>query len=584
MAAASRNFAIIVAFVAVSIAISDWLGAAATTAPVAIDDIPIEGRIIDSDGQPVESAIVTVQSVREAAATVGGIDQPGAADNMLPIIASPIDGKAPGLGQSATTGPDGRFRMTGLGRDRAVELTIRGPGIESDRIFVLTQHVPTETRTVSPAPGAAMAVTLFGSKFEFVAGPGRAISGAVRDAATGKPLAGVRVELMQTFGPQSDSVVPFPIQAITDLQGRYRLDGLPKRRGVVIAAVPIDQPFFVHEIPIEDVAGLADLAADFEMHRGVWVTGRVTDKSTGLPVMAHMQILPFSDNAVARKLPEFHLDLNGMSAAAVPSAGDDLNLTKADGTFRLVAVPGKSVLTATSVAGPYRTAAALLPPTTQPAPLPVTYQPAANADQVNGLATIDVPDDGAAAPANFEFDPGLRLKISIVDEDNQPLTGVLASGLQSARGGGPPQLEATANFDVGGLALDESRTLVLRQDARSLGAIVNLRRGDIKKGRLTIRLDPLCEASGRIIATKGATLAGITMTAQATADSGAQQINEPVAVNADGTFHCKCIGGAEYVLYVNQPGKGLKVAGRVRFTAVAGRSLDLGDLHVEPGK
>ena len=93
------------------------------------DDVPIEGRILDLEGRPVPGATVTTDEIM---ATPG--------EDLTPVIRSGGRGDVPvkflaasvaGLPQTLTTDRDGRFRLTGIGRERAVSLRISGPTIQT---------------------------------------------------------------------------------------------------------------------------------------------------------------------------------------------------------------------------------------------------------------------------------------------------------------------------------------------------------------------------------------------------------------------------------------------------------------------
>ena len=143
----------------------------------------------------------------------------------------------PSIIPPVTTGPDGTFRIEGIGRERVATLQLEGPTIETKRVEVRTR--PGETIRVPGWKGFGNAnlITIYGANFEHVAGPTRPIEGVVRDQDTGKPLAGVMVRGERSL---SDSTNVY-VQSISDAQGRYRLVGLPRgKEGAVVAVPPCD--------------------------------------------------------------------------------------------------------------------------------------------------------------------------------------------------------------------------------------------------------------------------------------------------------------------------------------------------------
>src|SRR5262249_5997247 len=120
---------------------------------------------------------------------------------------------------AATTGLDGTFRMTGIGRDRGLMLGIRGLGIADQYERVVTRpDFPARTG------GQQGKVVLSGPERVGGVGPDKPILGTLRDAKTKQPLAGVRVLAYTPTRP-----IHWwwqPVETVTDAKGRYRLNGL----------------------------------------------------------------------------------------------------------------------------------------------------------------------------------------------------------------------------------------------------------------------------------------------------------------------------------------------------------------------
>src|SRR5437868_14922917 len=108
---------------------------------------------------------------------------------------------------------------------------VTGPGIRDAPIRVLTRddvyHFPQAIRAKYPptpvpdgyvypprqnAPAGPAGVLLFGATPTIEVNPARTVAGVVRDAGTGEPIAGVRIQLAGFYG-----------QAQTDARGRYRM-------------------------------------------------------------------------------------------------------------------------------------------------------------------------------------------------------------------------------------------------------------------------------------------------------------------------------------------------------------------------
>jgi len=206
-------------------------------------------------------------------------------------------------------------------------------------IEIATRKIPSFEANVSARSKAKQRV--FGAEFTLTATPSRAIEGLVVDAATKAPLSGLLVE--------SYTLANYPISgrhelmSTTDGQGRFRLTGFPKGDGNVLMLKPNDeQPYLMREVKIPDSDGLDALKMTIELHRGIWIHGRVMNQLTQEPVVgARMYYLPWQSNSFVRKVPEFQDDGN--------ADGDQARYqTDQNGNYRLVGLPGPAIIGAVS--------------------------------------------------------------------------------------------------------------------------------------------------------------------------------------------------------------------------------------------
>jgi hypothetical protein len=366
-----------------------------STLTLARDDAPIAGRVVDLEGRPVVGASVRVLEVR---LRVAGVD----ADEVLVRAVRVLNAVRPAHGRyaqalqatvaeqldeglkdqedrkewesldspimpnrvasepsplflpDATTGPDGRFRIAGIGRGRIARLQLDGPTIETATFDVRTwPGAPIHVRQ-NQNPRFYGRWTVYGATFEHVAGPTRAIEGVVRDRQTGRPLADILV-----YRPNPTALQGSAIRTITDAQGRYRLVGLPLGREGELVAIPacdlsagsnwfrIDPrlpadrcpPYFPAEVTVPKSPGRSPIHLDIALKRGVRISGRIIDQNTGEPVRGRVTYFDFDDN------PHRHVDPD-------PPGRPGFRFTNVDGTFRLVVPPGPGVLAAYAF-GPY---------------------------------------------------------------------------------------------------------------------------------------------------------------------------------------------------------------------------------------
>src|SRR5262249_31119632 len=99
-------------------------------------------------------------------------------------------GSIPGQ-QRWKTDARGRYRITGLGHNRVAGLQVSGPGIGRAHLLVATRR-----GKVIRGRGNGreeFPLTLLPARHEFALEPGRTIKGVVKDDASGKPVAGMRV-------------------------------------------------------------------------------------------------------------------------------------------------------------------------------------------------------------------------------------------------------------------------------------------------------------------------------------------------------------------------------------------------------
>src|SRR5262245_23437916 len=190
-----------------------------------VPDAPLRGRLLDLEGQPVAGVKVRVSSVRafEGETLDRFLADPAAREPRTKYLQLP-----PGHELVVESGPDGRFVIPGIGRERNVRLDLRGSTITQTWLEAVT-------RTVAPivyggeagyseAMGSAKEV-LHGSDFDWVVRPTRPITGVVRAADTCAPMANVTVMSRVMSGVH---FITDAVETRTDANGRFRLLGMPK--------------------------------------------------------------------------------------------------------------------------------------------------------------------------------------------------------------------------------------------------------------------------------------------------------------------------------------------------------------------
>jgi RNA polymerase sigma factor (sigma-70 family) len=545
------------------------------------DDVPIDGRVLDLEGKPIAGVKVQVALLEKP---TGGDLTPWIEELKRRMankpstqlatehVREPIwDGPA-----SVTTGADGRFQLGGFGRERIVHLWLRGPTIENVNMRVLTRRGPLD------GLAAASNRSIFGSSFNYLAGPSRSIVGTVRDRRTGKPLAGIRVSCM--LGGNS--------QATTDAEGRYRLDGVGKREQYAVsAASPAGKPYFYFsKWNIGDTPGFEPITVDFELQPGILIKGRLTDKATGKPVQGMVSYFATADNP----------HVKDFTTANQPVLSTPLGRTAPDGSFTTLGIPGSGVLCV-------RADEADRYPDVEiegwdGSWLKVVVPGLLHPSQYHAVVPINVAEnDPKSTIRDLTLEPGRTRTGLIVGPDDQPLAGVHAAGLVSAPAAWPFAGYRTPskglerpNFTAKGLSVRQSRALVFYHPEKKLGKIVPVR-GD-ETDSLTVRLEPLGAVKGRILNASGNPWAGLPVTVEVSRrvtdykdvpwevfEGGlALTLAIKTKTDRDGKFHIEgLLPGLKYWLRAYEetsPARQKVALFLENLSAESGKTKDLGDL------
>src|SRR5262249_52586198 len=271
------------------------------------DDVKVRGRVVGLEGKPLPKTKVTIKGIE----TTPDGDLSPVFDNWRRdgrgalIMASRrlYQPTAAGLTETVAVDADGRFEITGVGRDRLLALRFEGDGIESATIRVVTQQtfdvktLPKASTRGMPQGFPAVAPDIHGPEFTHSAKPDQPITGAVTDAKTGKPLAGVVVNGSVQGGWYENGG-----RVVTGADGGYTLRGVGKgaQRQMLFFA-PENSPYIPAHKTVADVPGLEPITVDQSMTRGVTLTGRITDKVTGKPIPgASVRYVPLAGNNAAR--------------------------------------------------------------------------------------------------------------------------------------------------------------------------------------------------------------------------------------------------------------------------------------------
>jgi hypothetical protein len=458
------------------------------TLPLVRDDVPLTGRILTLEGRPVAGARVRFRGMQDwhAADRLTGYLKALAAGTAPPEPAGFLS-RIPGRPAEWTADADGRFRLTGFGRDRTVTLAVTGDGIAGKTIGVMTRPGPVvvgKPTQFRPEPRK-----LYGAAFDLTAPPGRAVTGTVRDDATNQPVAGMLVSDADTFSAVT-----------TDARGRFTLPAVAKAASYTLYArrTADGPPYLPGSFEAADPPGLGPVTADLAVRRGIAIRARLT--AAGRPEAGQMRYLPlYPNDNVPKNL--------FASMISFTSAGD--------GWYRGVVLPGPGAVCVWREGGRYRSPRVdqkaffhldripgdekrfpanenLWTAAPNPSPLPQF--------QFEAIQLIDPMPGTAELSLELKLDPGRVVTLAFRDADGRPVAGVTCWGTHGHSEWGPPL--AAAELSVSGLDPQHPRYLQFRHDGRKLAGAVVLR-GD-EGGPVAVTLRPWGTLTGRLVDLAGA--------------------------------------------------------------------------------
>jgi RNA polymerase sigma factor (sigma-70 family) len=542
------------------------------------DDVPITGHVLDLEGKPVPGVTLTVQQINAALGEDLGPFLEAAARRkdatIYDLEQHYLRRFTIALAPKVTTDAAGRFRLAGIGRDRLVTAQLDGPTVASEPIRMLTRPgKPFEVTIYKGNPefnDPRRTVTYHGADLRVVAAPCRPIAGVVRAKDTGQPLAGVTVRSYSRYVREGGQHLFDLVATTTDAKGRYRLTGLPGGPGYKIVAIPAgDQPYLVQSRPVPGDLGPGPATVDFEVCRGVWIEGKMTDKLTGKPLHGAVEYFSLENNPNLRDYPGY----DGTIAPERIWTG-----TKEDGSYRVVGLPGPGVVGVYYQKDTYVHATerddefGTKEKTLHTAPYVISFT-----SNFNALARVDPPGDVESYKRDITLDPGRTLKGTLRGPDGQPVTGARIYNPNSHRPWGQPRLES-AEFAVGFNPSRRHEILFIHPEKRLYGVAVPPEKdGD----PVTVQLLPTASFTARLVDAGGKPLAGVELEVTFRPKSGwgwTAYLPGGVKTDGEGRFRVDALlPGREFRLSGD---KGEVLLGELR----PGQTKDAGDVRLAPVK
>jgi hypothetical protein len=544
-----------------------------------VPESPIHGRVVDLEGRPVSGVRVRVieQNTPKEGQDLGPWLE--AVKKGLRTTYRELGGELPGYEEGTSPPPilsdaDGRFVVRGVGRERIVRLQVSAETIATAQFDVVTRPM----KPLAETADQFRRTQVFGEDFTYQAQPTQPIVGTVRDAATGRPLGGVRLE---------SSRHKF-IGTWTDAEGKFRLVGMPKEtlpnkgeeipyRNLLEAVPNLDQPYFGVDVDIPRTAGLDPVTLDIKLKRGLWITGRVTDKVTGKPVgPAIIKYYPYGSNPFVK--PDEWRTIERVT-------DHSHQVTRPDGTYRIVGLPWRAIVGVWTSKGYLKgVGASEISGMEKNGRFPKTLG-VADAGFENALKEINPPAGAQSVACDFALDPGGKLRILFVDGAGKPVEGGLLLKLE-------PGVAVTwgrrdSPFDLAGLAPKESRTYQITQWQRKLAKIFTFEYDEKNPPTLTVTLEPCATVRGRLVDEEGSPLKNLQVSTSAMRNGREQFTSYPFGpvTDADGRFVIENLaaGYDAYKIIALNPQLGfVTVAEKVVFAP--GKTIDLGEVKLQKSR
>jgi protocatechuate 3,4-dioxygenase beta subunit len=543
-----------------------------------VADHPIRGRVIDTEGKPVAGAWVKADQF--------GAFKAGSLDPLLEewkkldsFKGRPFGDRTiwSGIGTLFTTetDKDGRFEFRGVGAERFLVMRVGKAGFtEREACIANRKGLDAKAYNVS----AASTWTLYGPEPTTIVEREKLVRGRVTDSATGKPLAGVHVILSRREG---GDLVRLPVGAWTDKDGNYEIRGARKAGGYMVEAKSDSATgHMACQGSSGDTPGYDPVVINLQVKKGVVITGRMIDKSTGEAVVGFAMAGVLSDNPFAKEFPSFD-----------SSAWFRLHETDKNGRFRVVAIPGPVIL----MGGPnsWDEINKFKRPVNDPK-YPkyfpkdpklggVYYTTGGAITPIQGSfgKVLEIKADATEVEHDIELEPANALAVKVQDADGKPVAGALVAGL-GIRAGAKPRRCETDICEVYRLEPDKPRLVVFYDAERKLAGSINLKGSERDP---VVRLTPMGSAKGRLTSVKGRPVAGDIIEVRY-ADANAREMHgvihkeTRIVTDKAGAFTINgLVAGVDFHLWHKRDQSEQRLSGESH-RVKAGESLEFGDVKL----
>jgi hypothetical protein len=430
-----------------------------------VPEVVIHGRLLTPGGMPAPGVRVTLNAFHNDQ-TQGG----------MYVGLTPTDDEIPAYWpQVRKTDANGEFTLEGVPQGTYAGITFWHPDYAVDEVTVNT------TRSDALTPGLrAFEITPVKPSFTHTLEPARPVQGRVTDEQTGKPIAGLLVEMtpMRRHGG-----VPF--HGRTDDDGRYRISGHGGAFTYFTTVFPRADSGYLAASDNESnwPAGAKFLEKNFALKKGRVVRGRVVDSDTNRPIAgAAVVYQPKPGNSNDR-----NYDLRNTI------------LTDSEGRFGITALPGPGFLAVETSDSSY-------------VRVPVRETNRFETLYPQGFAAIDVANDAEPQPVEISVKKGIALEAKAIAPDGKVVADLVGfcegidARLIDIWNQGQPFADGV--FRLPGADPARTYRVYLLQPDRELAAVVDLKPDAQVTQPIEVKLQPTAKVHGKLVARSGSPVAG----------------------------------------------------------------------------
>jgi beta-lactamase regulating signal transducer with metallopeptidase domain len=468
-------------------------------------EVRIHGRLLTPGGTPASGVRVTLS----------GWFNDQTQDGMY-VGLTATDAEIPAYWpQARQTDANGEFVLEGVPEGTYLSLAFWHPDYAVDDVTVNT------TGSDSLTPGLrAFEIAPVKPSFTHTLEPARPVQGRVTDEQTGRPLAGLLVEMIPM---RSHGGMPF--HGRTDADGRYRISGHGGARFYSATVFPPADSGYLAATANEDKwpAGARFLAMNFALKKGRIVRGRVIDSGNNQPVVgAAVVYQPKRGNPNDR-----NYDLRNTT------------LTDADGRFAITALPGQGFLAVETSDANYMR-------------VPVRESNRFQTLYPQGFLAIDVANNAEPKPVEVTLRKGVPLEAKAIGPDGKVVADLVGycegidARLVDVWNQGQPFEDGV--FRLPGADPLHTYRIYFIQPERRIGAVVDLKPGAESKPPVEVKLQPTAKVHGMLKSKSGTPISGAQVYPMlVTRDKDGQMTRDEVFRNT--LFYSNVIGQKAMLAY-----------------------------------